>query len=175
MTSPLDLGSSFELSGSGFRGLSEASGTASSQNSPSDCPVVQLRSLESSQIQFLSSTNWSTNAFIGLPVTNFPPGWALATVFANGIPSAGSFLLVGPKPSLVILTNPIRLLDATFRFTFTNTPGALFTVLAATNPALSLSNWIDLGAPSEVSDGQFQFTDSQAAHYPERLYRVRSP
>ena len=61
------------------------------------------------------------------------------------------------------------------QFTFTNTPGLGFTVLAATNPALPLSNWTALGSATEVSPGQFQFTDPQATNTPRRFYRVRSP
>jgi len=45
------------------------------------------------------------------------------------------------------------------QFVFTNTPGASFSVLAATNAALRLSNWTPVTGLSEVSPGQFQFTD----------------
>lgn len=75
LTSPLNPGSSLALTGSQFRGLSEASGGNGSQDSPSDCPVVQLLGLGSEQTLFLSSTNWQTNSFVSLPVTNFPPGY----------------------------------------------------------------------------------------------------
>ena len=62
-----------------------------------------------------------------------------------------------------------------FHCAFTNTPGACFGVLAATNPALPLSNWTTLSDATEVSPGQFQFTDPQATNSPGRFYRVRSP
>jgi hypothetical protein len=46
---------------------------------------------------------------------------------------------------------------------------------ASTDPALPLSNWTTLGDATEVSPGQFRFTDPQAISRPQRFYRVRSP
>ena len=91
-TSPLNLGSSLTLTGWKFRGISEGSGGNSCQDSPADYPLVQLRSLANDQTVFLNSTNWSTNSVTTGIVTNFPPGYAMATVFVNGIPSTGSIL-----------------------------------------------------------------------------------
>jgi hypothetical protein len=48
-------------------------------------------------------------------------------------------------------------------------------VLATTNPALPLSNWTALGGVTEVTPGQFQFTDPQAANSVRRFYRLRAP
>lgn len=88
---PLGLGYSLSLTGSLFRGISEGS-CGDSQDSPADYPVVQLHSLGNEQTLFLPTTSWSTNSFTSTPVTNFPPGYALATIFVNGIPSASSIL-----------------------------------------------------------------------------------
>jgi hypothetical protein len=63
----------------------------------------------------------------------------------------------------------------TFQFSFTNTPGAPFTVLSTTNIALPLTNWTVRGSVTEISPGQFQFTDSQATGITRRFYLVRSP
>jgi subtilisin-like proprotein convertase family protein/N-acetylneuraminic acid mutarotase len=103
-TSPLNFGVSLKLTGSGFRGVSEGSGGNDYQSSPSDCPVVQLRSVGNEQTLFLLTTNWSANSFVSVPVTVFPSGYALVTVFVNGIPSASSILLIGPMPTAIILT-----------------------------------------------------------------------
>ena len=73
------------------------------------------------------------------------------------------------------LTGARRLPNGAVQFTFTNTSGAFFGLLGATNPALPLSNWASLTGLTEVSPGQFQFTDSQASNNPRRFYRVRSP
>ena len=125
---------------------------------------------------FLLSTNWQTNSLASAPVWNFPPGCALATVFVNGVPSTSSVVsILVPVPTTTILTPARRLTNGSFLFTFTNSPGALFSVLATTNPSLPLSNWSVLGGVTEVSPGQFQFTDSQAANNPRRFYRIRSP
>src|SRR5204863_2781630 len=80
VTSPLSLASGLEITGSQFRGISGGS-SGNSQDSPTDYPLVQLRSIESGQTMFLLTTNWSTNSFTSLPVWSFPPGFALATVF----------------------------------------------------------------------------------------------
>jgi hypothetical protein len=138
--------------------------------------LVQLRSLESGQTSFLLTTNWQTNSFASAPVWGFPPGYALATVFVNGIPSTGSVINISvPVPTATALTGTKRLTNGACQFCFTNSVGALFGVLATTNPALPLSNWTALGGVTEVAPGQFQFTDPQATNTPRRFYRVRSP
>jgi hypothetical protein len=175
VTSPLSLGTSLALTGSGFRGVSEGS-CGNSQDSASDYPLVQLRSLESGQTTFLLSTDWQTNSFTSASVWGFPPGYALATVFVNGIPSTGSVLNVSvPVPTATTLTDAKRLTNGGCQFCFTNSVGALFAVLASTNPVLPLSNWTALGGVTEVAPGQFQFTDPQAANGARRFYRLRSP
>jgi hypothetical protein len=175
LPSSLNLGASLGVAGAKFRGLSEGSGGNSSQDSPGDCPVLQLHSLESGQTLFLSCTSWQTNSFVSWPVTNFPPGWALATVFVNGIPGTSASLLITPVPTAIVLTNPTRLANGSFQFNFSNAPGATFTALASTNLWLNLSNWTVLGSPTEISSGKFQFKDPQAPNNPQRFYRVRSP
>ena len=175
-TSPLATNGCLTLTGSGFRGVSEGSGGNGSQDSPADYPAVQLRRLDNEQTLFLLSTNWSTNSFISAPVTGLPAGWTMATVFVNGIPSTSSLLRLDAVAMTPIrLNNATKLSGGACRFAFTNTSGLGFTVLAATNPALPLSSWTVLGSASEVSPGEYQFTDSQATNSPRRFYRVRSP
>jgi hypothetical protein len=138
--------------------------------------VVQLRTLESGQTLFLLSTNWQTNSVISTPVWGFPTGYALATVFVNGIPSTGSVLNISvPIPTATTLTGAKRLTNGAFQFSFTNSVGAVLGVLAATNPAVPLSNWTALSGATEVSPDQFQFTDLQATNTPRRFYRLRAP
>ena len=84
-------------------------------------------------------------------------------------------LVAAPPASQIILTSGQTLTNGVFQFAFTNTPGTFFGVVASTNPALPLSNWTPLGDATEVSPGQFQFTDPQASLSPPRFYRVRSP
>ncbi len=177
-TSPLSFGNSLVLMGSKFRGISEGS-AGHSQSSSADYPLVQVRSLESGYTAFLmpaSGTNWSTNSFTSAPVSGFPPGWALVTVFVNAIPSTGAvFNVSGPVPLAVKLTGAQRLGGGSFQFSFTNNLGTLFSVLTTTNPALPMSQWTILGAATEGPPGRFQFTDSQAPDDAPRFYRSRSP
>jgi hypothetical protein len=48
-------------------------------------------------------------------------------------------------------------------------------MVATTNLSLPASAWLALGFATEVSPGQFQFTDPEAPNHPRRFYRVRLP
>ena len=174
LTSPLKLGGCLALSGFGFRGVSGGSG-GTTQESPCDYPLVQLRGMESGQTIFLPSTNWSASSFTSLPVWSFPAGYVLATVFVNGVPSTSAVVKVSvPVPTAATLTGMKALPDGAFQFSFTNSPGAVFGVLTSTNLSVPSSNWSVLGGVLETSPGQFQFTDPQATNSQERFYRIRS-
>jgi len=84
-------------------------------------------------------------------------------------------LVAAPPASQITLAGASRLTNGGFRFAFTNTAGAFFSVVAATNPGAPLSDWASLTGLTEPSPGQFQFTDPQASNSPRRFYRVRSP
>ncbi|HVM49874.1 MAG TPA: kelch repeat-containing protein [Candidatus Acidoferrum sp.] len=171
-TSPLGLGGGFTATGTGFRGGSEGS-AGGSQDSPADVPVVQLRSLEGGQTMVLLSSSWQTNSFVSAPVWGFPPGYAMATVFVNGVPSAGAILNISvPGPTAPVLTGARRLPNGPFQFWFTNAVGAVFGVLGSTDLTLPLSNWVALGSATEVAPGQFQFSDPRGIVAPLRYYRV---
>jgi hypothetical protein len=75
------------------------------------------------------------------------------------------------------LTGLTHLGNGATKFAFTNLSDASSTVLASTNLTLPLSAWPTAGYVMETpaGSGQFQFTDPQAANYPQRFYRVRSP
>jgi hypothetical protein len=101
-TSPLALGASLSATGSQFRGVSEASGSNSAQNSPPDYPLLQLRRMDNDQTRFLlpdSSGTWSDTSFTSVPITAFPVRHAHVTVFTNGIPSISKIIrVVEPEP-----------------------------------------------------------------------------
>jgi hypothetical protein len=100
-------GSALTVSGSRFNGISETSGGNSSQNSSSNYPLVQLLSLTNEQTFFLpvdAMAGWSDTSFTSQPLTimtesssGFPVGYALVTVFTNGIPSQSQFVLAAPS------------------------------------------------------------------------------
>jgi N-acetylneuraminic acid mutarotase len=81
---------------------------------------------------------------------------------------------VGGSRQPPILTSAKILANGSFQIAFTNTPAALFSVLATTNPAVPFANWTVLGSVTELWAGHFQFTDVQATTYPQRFYRLRS-
>lgn len=174
-TSPLDVGTSLSMTGSKFRGIAEGSSGNGAQDSAADYPVVQLRAMEGGRTVYLTASNWQTNSYTSMPVTNFPPGWAMVTVFVNGIQSTSSIVRIAPSTSAIVLKNPTKLGNGSLQFTFTNTPGAVFTVLETTNVATPAINWSVLGAPTEILDGVFQFNDAGAAGSPRHFYRVSSP
>jgi len=73
------------------------------------------------------------------------------------------------------LTNMTLLPGGSVQFAFTNTPGLSFTAFATTNVSQPFPNWTRLGAVTEVSPGQFEFTDTLMANSLQRFYRIRSP
>ena len=94
----LKSGSSLVLTGSRFQGISQASG-GNTQDSSGNYPVVQLRRIDSNQVVFLQSNSsnlWSDTSFTSVPVSDFPFGPALVTIFTNGIPSDARYLVVAP-------------------------------------------------------------------------------
>lgn len=82
-----------------------------------------------------------------------------------------------PQPAAatpLYLTGAALLGDGTFHFTFTNAPGATFTVLRTTNLSSVPPDWTAVGSATETPAGQFQFRDPQAATNWQRFYRVES-
>lgn len=80
-----------------------------------------------------------------------------------------------PAAGPVNLSGSTRLRDGSFQFGFTNTPGALFTVLSSTNLWTAPANWTPLGGAVEISPGLFQFIGAQNTTNLQRFYRVLSP
>jgi hypothetical protein len=97
-------------------------------------------------------------------------GWNEGSGYLRSAELYGAASAVPPT----LLTKAVMLPAGTCQFTFTNVPALSFTVVATTNPALPLSNWTTLGIATELSPGQYQFTDLQASNSPRRFYRVRS-
>jgi large repetitive protein len=105
-------GSALTVTGSRFKGISEASGGNGSQNSSSNYPLVQLLSMTNEQTLFLSvdaMAGWSDSSFTSQPLTvmtnistGFPVGYALVTVFTNGIPSQSQFVLAAPAEECTV-------------------------------------------------------------------------
>jgi hypothetical protein len=84
-------------------------------------------------------------------------------------------VIVPPAPTPITLAGSEIQANGAFRLSFTNTPGASFSVLGSTNLCRARTNWSLLGSAVEVSPGNFGFTDSQATNLPQRFYLIRSP
>jgi len=76
--------------------------------------------------------------------------------------------------SPVVLQAP-PLSGGVFSASFTDAPGASFRAVSTTNLSLPLGTWPVAGSVTELSPGQFQFTDPQATNSPQRYYRIRWP
>ena len=109
-SSPVTLGSGLTLTGSLFQGISQASG-GNTQDSSTNYPIVQLRSIGNEQSAFLLPAGWSNTAFTSKSVSGFPVGPALVTVVTNGIPSQATYLVVVPPTVLANIST--RLLVGT--------------------------------------------------------------
>jgi hypothetical protein len=86
-----------------------------------------------------------------------------------------AFSVPGQSVTPAALTNLSILAGGAFQFSFTNKPGANFNVFASTNLTEALTNWIWMGGVTEVSPGQFQFTDTQEPSNADRFYLVSAP
>ena len=64
---------------------------------------MQLRRLDNDQVRWLQpdpAAPWSSVSFSALPLTNFPTGQAMLTVFTNGIPSLSRLIQVNSALSI---------------------------------------------------------------------------
>jgi hypothetical protein len=84
-------------------------------------------------------------------------------------------MVVTPAPPDLVLSNPTITAEGAFQFTFVNTPGSVFSVYGSDNPSLPFSAWTLLGSATEVTPGQFQFSDPQATKRLGYFYRVAGP
>lgn len=112
---------------------------------------------------------------VAVNTNGFAPSQRFARVASGSSASHTLALVAAPPASQIVLDSPQTLPDGSLQFTFANTPGTFFGVLAAPNSSLPLSEWTPLDGLTEVSPGQFQFADPQATNTPQRFYRVRSP
>jgi hypothetical protein len=167
-TSPLISGGKLTLTGTRFWGISGASG-GNYQNSSSDNPVVQLRSLENGQTIFLNATNWSTNSYASTVVTNLPTGWIMVTMFVNGIPS----------PSVITL-NPLGYNQISSRLLSGNQMRLYFVGIAGTNYALDRTfnllppaNWVPQATNPGGGGGVLVFTNAPNTST-NNFWRIRS-
>jgi hypothetical protein len=100
------------------------------------------------------------------------------TIYSTGVATSSlsvSNFVVLAMPPPISLVNPVLSASGTFQFGFTNISGSTNVVLVSPSLALPLTDWTALGAATEISSGNFQFTDTQATNNSQRFYRIRSP
>jgi N-acetylneuraminic acid mutarotase len=107
VTSPVTATSSVIATGTQFQGVSEASGGNSEQNSPTNYPLVQLHSLVNDATAFVGASSWSSTSVTSLPVVGIPPGYALATVYVNAIPSRSRIIAVQQAPTTLTIASAV--------------------------------------------------------------------
>ena len=86
------------ISGSGFKGLSEASGGTYS-SSATNYPLLQLQRVDNGQTSFVPSdplTNWSATSFTSGSLYGMPAGAYRATLIVNAIPSLEHIITIAP-------------------------------------------------------------------------------
>ena len=114
----------------------------------------------------------ATNGVVGFSFSNNvgPSRTGHITLFGQTISVTQSPSGTAPQLSAVQLTN-----NGELQISFTNTPGATFTVLASTNLSVPLNLWTVLGVCTNIAPGQFQFTSQLTTNSPQQFYIVRSP
>jgi hypothetical protein len=111
--STVTASSALILTGTGFKGISEASG-GGTNNSATNYPLVHIQSIANDQALFLTpdpNTPFTDTSFASEPIVSFPNGYARVTVFVNGSPSISKIVLIaGPGtdtiPPIITLAGP---------------------------------------------------------------------
>ena len=114
-------------------------------------------------------------------ITGLTPGtyeeWSVRAYDAGGNVSgfAAGIFAVNPVPAAARLSSVAPSAGGGFQFTVSEGGSALQTVLiqATTNPA-DPNSWVQIGSLLPTAN-PFTFTDTNAAQYPMRFYRVVAP
>jgi N-acetylneuraminic acid mutarotase len=162
----LTPGERLVLGGVRFQGVTGGS-YGSAKDSPANCPVVQLRSLESGVTISLLSTNWSATNYASLPVGDFPASWAMATMLMNGAPGASRLVQILPatRPTLTIekLASSVRV----------RWPSPSTGYVLQEKPDLAAADWSNV-LPAATDNGTNKFiTVNPTAG--RRFYRLFKP
>jgi len=169
VTNPASLTGSILVSGSGFRGDSEASG-GSYNSSATNFPLLQLQRIDSEQSFFVRSdpsVNWTDTSFQSVALSGVSPGHYRVTVITNAIPSLQQIILVNGAPTITTLTssaNPSSF-GGSVTFTATVTSGATGTVTFKNGSTTLGSGTISAGSASFNTSALSGGTHSITAEY----------
>ena len=165
--SPLRIGvDALMLTGTGFKGISEASG-GSANDSATNYPIVQLRSLSNEQTLFLPSPSWSDTGFTSALIPPFPLGIAMVTVFTNGIPGQSTFTQIISSVLPPVITSPLTASGTvgaafTYTITATNAPTSFGAVNLPANLTLDTATGIITGTPTVAGNTNVTVTATNA-------------
>lgn len=102
--------------------------------------------------------------------------------FTTGIVARGSIYLANDDkvyafrlPAYTPLFKTIGHSVGAFVLSFDNVPGKSFSIYGSNNLVTPLASWILLGTATEISAGQYQFSDPTAGASSKKFYRVTSP
>ncbi len=130
---------------------------------------------------FCSATNVLAGSNTDVPLAVAVTGLAPGTVFHYRVVATNSAgLTVGQDATFTTLTTSFSVtcsLTASggpMQLSLTGIPGAKFTVLTSSNSALSFESWTVLGDMTEVSPGQYQYSDPRPATASQCYYRIVS-
>ena len=153
---------------------------------PSNTTITDGTQVPANQISIgvtnLVITNWPPNTTLWLvwQATTLGTAQNVAIDNVNFSASAG----LGCRHSQHAVEHQTRLRSPDRRrfasaatFTFTNTPGLTFSILATNNVTAPKANWPVVGTAVEspASSGNYQFTDPSPATNTTRFYLLRQP
>ena len=157
------------LTGSGFRGISGASG-GTTQDSPTNYPLVQLRSMVRERTAFFRTTPEPAGSATGLtvPSPGFIVGPALVTVFVNGIPSEAAIVHVENRPAVLppVVLSIVHETGGT-RVRWQDFSGGLFSIQYSD----TLSSWRLVPGEFRATNSVIEFFDFTQPIPPRRFYR----
>jgi hypothetical protein len=125
-------------------------------------------------------TNWPPNATLWLVWQATTLGTAQDVAIDNVSFSASAGVVATVSTPLNITPGSVRLTgggSSAAAFTFTNTPGLTFSILATNNISAPKATWPVIGTAVEspASSGNYQFTDPNPATNTTRFYLLRQP
>ena len=149
VNSPLSLGETLSITGTGFRGYgyTEAS-SGGTQSSATNFPLVQLRHIDSGQSIWLPVSDFDATDLTTIPLNGIHPGLALLTVYVNSIPSTAQAITITPPP-IITLSN------ATYSV---NEDGVSVTITAQINGARSMDVTVDFATADGTAQAGSDYT-----------------
>jgi hypothetical protein len=147
-------GTTINVTGTGFRGVSEAS-SGDTRSSATNFPLLSLTAVEGGALTRVPGWNFS-NTSVTATVPPAPEGYYLLTVMTNAIPGGRMVLLDGTPPAAPVVTTP-----ASGAVVNTSRPVISGTAEAGSTVTLSVNGTV-AGTTVASASGSWSFTPSSA-------------